>query len=57
MTNFTKHAIVMLLIFSSETIAQTSENAVLPDNLKWSERTALTILNKYPNAWQIDGTE
>ncbi|STO18519.1 glycoside hydrolase family 88/105 protein [Flavobacterium hibernum] len=57
MTNFTKHAIVLLLIFSSKTIAQTSENAVLPDNLKWSERTALTILNKYPNAWQIDGTE
>ncbi|OMQ10488.1 glycoside hydrolase family 105 protein [[Flexibacter] sp. ATCC 35103] len=49
--------IVLLLIFSSKTIAQTNENPVLADNLKWSERTALTILNKYPKAYQIDGTE
>lgn len=57
MTNFTKYSIVLLLIFSSKTIAQTAEIAVLPDNLKWSERTAITILNKYPKAYQIDGTE
>lgn len=49
--------IVLLLIFSSKTIAQTNENTVLPDKLKWSERTAITILNKYPKAYQIDGTE
>jgi unsaturated rhamnogalacturonyl hydrolase len=49
--------IVLLLIFSIKTIAQTNENPVLPENLKWSERTAITILNKYPKAYQIDGTE
>lgn len=49
--------IVLLLIFSGKTIAQTNENIVLPENLKWSEITALTILNKYPKAYQIDGTE
>ncbi|KQB43517.1 glycoside hydrolase family 105 protein [Flavobacterium aquidurense] len=51
------HLIVLLLIFSSKTIAQTNENPVLADKLKWSERTAITILNKYPKAYQIDGTE
>ncbi|KQO20978.1 glycosyl hydrolase family 88 [Flavobacterium sp. Leaf82] len=49
--------IVLLLIFSIKTIAQTNENPILADNMKWSERTALTILNKYPKAYQIDGTE
>jgi unsaturated rhamnogalacturonyl hydrolase len=49
--------IVLLLIFSTKTIGQAIENNVLPDNLKWSQRTALTILDKYPKAWQIDGTE
>ncbi|MFW0739341.1 glycoside hydrolase family 88/105 protein [Flavobacterium sp. T12S277] len=49
--------IVLLLMISTKTIAQTHENSVLLDNLKWSERTALTILDKYPQAWQIDGTE
>lgn len=55
--NFTQSILVLLLIFSSRLVAQTNETAVLPDNLKWSERTALTILNKYPKAYQIDGTE
>ncbi|WP_366046955.1 glycoside hydrolase family 88 protein [Flavobacterium sp.] len=49
--------IVLLLIISTKTIAQAHENSVLPNNLKWSERTAFTILDKYPKAWQIDGTE
>jgi unsaturated rhamnogalacturonyl hydrolase len=49
--------IVFLLIISSKTIAQNDNNAVLADNLKWSERTALTILNTYPKASQIDGTK
>ncbi len=49
--------IVLLLIFSTKTVAQATENNVLPDNLKWSQRTALTIIDKYPKAWQIDGTE
>jgi len=49
--------IVLLLIIGNKTIAQTNENAVLADNLKWSERTALTILKTYPKASQIDGTK
>lgn len=49
--------IILLLIFSIKTIAQTNENPILADNMKWSGRTALTILNKYPKAYQIDGTE
>ncbi|MEZ0130967.1 glycoside hydrolase family 88 protein, partial [Flavobacterium sp. LBUM151] len=56
-TNYRKSVIILLLIFGSKMIAQTNENKALADNLKWSERTALTILNKYPKAWQIDGTE
>lgn len=55
--NFIQSIIVLLLIFSSKLMAQTNETAVLPDNLKWSERTARTILSKYPKAYQIDGTE
>lgn len=56
-TNYRKSVIVLLLIFGSKIIAQTNENKALADNIKWSERTTLTILNKYPKAWQIDGTE
>ncbi|WP_428232275.1 glycoside hydrolase family 88/105 protein [Flavobacterium sp.] len=55
--NFTKCTMLLLLILGSKAIAQSNENAVLADNLKWSERTARTILNKYPKAYQIDGTE
>ncbi|MBF4516719.1 glycoside hydrolase family 88 protein [Flavobacterium sp. ANB] len=54
--NFINYAIVLLLIFSSKTIAQSKENG-LSANSKWSEKAAVTILNKYPKAWQIDGTE
>jgi unsaturated rhamnogalacturonyl hydrolase len=49
--------IVLLLIMSSIMMAQENKNAVLAENLKWSERTALTILNTYPKASQIDGTK
>jgi len=55
--SFAKCAIVLLLIFGCKMTAQTNQTNILADNLKWSERTATTILNKYPKAWQIDGTE
>lgn len=58
--NLKKTAIVLLLFLSCKGIAQNqnnSEKAVVPYDLKWSERTALTILNKYPQAWQLDGNE
>lgn len=51
-----RYVLILLLISGTKTIAQTTQK-VLPDNLKWSERTAMTILNKYPKAYQIDGTE
>ncbi|MFQ6601367.1 glycoside hydrolase family 105 protein [Flavobacterium sp. C3NV] len=55
--NFNKVVFTLLLILSSKAIAQENKTAVLPGNLKWSERTALTILNTYPKASQIDGTK
>ncbi|OXA78524.1 unsaturated rhamnogalacturonyl hydrolase [Flavobacterium aquidurense] len=53
---YTIWAIVFLLIVSNKTIAQNEVNKI-PYDLKWSERTALSILNKYPNAWQLDGND
>ncbi|MEN2398838.1 glycoside hydrolase family 88 protein [Flavobacterium sp. MC2016-06] len=58
--NFIKCVIVLLLLSGSKTIAQNQEDsneAVISYQLKWSERTALSILNKYPKAWQLDGNE
>lgn len=58
--NLKKTAIVLLLCLGCKGIAQNqnySEKAVVSYDLKWSERTALTILNKYPQAWQLDGNE
>ncbi|RZJ48728.1 MAG: glycosyl hydrolase family 88, partial [Flavobacterium sp.] len=59
-TNFTKCTLVFLLIFGSKIIAQNQDDSqkdVISYDLKWSERTALSILNKYPQAWQLDGNE
>jgi unsaturated rhamnogalacturonyl hydrolase len=55
--NWTKWSVVLLLMMATKINAQIPQTAVLADNLKWSERTALTILNKYPKASTIDGTE
>ncbi|MEO7975906.1 glycoside hydrolase family 88 protein [Flavobacterium sp.] len=50
--------VIILLLFSGKTIAQDNQNKyVIPNDSKWSERTALTILNNYPKAWQIDSNE
>lgn len=49
--------VIVLLIINTKTIAQTNDNTRIPDHIKWSERTALTILNTYPKAWQIDGNK
>lgn len=46
---------IFLMLFSLKGISQNQKS--LADDLKWSERTALTILNKYPKAWQLDGNE
>lgn len=57
--NISKFVIVLLLIFSSRALAQneSTNEAVISYELKWSERTAISILSKYPNAWQLDGTD
>ncbi|WP_337966157.1 glycoside hydrolase family 88 protein [uncultured Flavobacterium sp.] len=52
---YTNWIIVFLLFCSSSIIAQ-NKYAISKD-LKWSEKTALSILNNYPKAWQIDGNE
>ncbi|MEP6929176.1 MAG: glycoside hydrolase family 88 protein, partial [Flavobacterium sp.] len=58
--SFIKYAIIGLVLFCGKTMAQNqddSDKAVISYQLKWSERTALSILNKYPNAWQLDGND
>ncbi|MBJ2126732.1 glycoside hydrolase family 105 protein [Flavobacterium sp. IB48] len=58
--NLKKTVFVLLMLFGFKTIGQTpndGEAKVIPYDLKWSERTALSILNKYPQAWQLDGNE
>ncbi|MRX38535.1 glycosyl hydrolase family 88 [Flavobacterium sp. LC2016-23] len=56
--NFIKCLVVLLLIVNSKVTAQQQDDSwVISDQLKWSERTALSILNKYPNAWQLDGND
>ncbi|WP_289660901.1 glycoside hydrolase family 88/105 protein [Flavobacterium panacagri] len=55
-----KTAIVLLLFLGFKTIAQNqneSEKNIIPYDLKWSERMALTILNRYPQAWKLDENE
>jgi unsaturated rhamnogalacturonyl hydrolase len=52
-----KTAILLFLLFNVFASAQNQAETVIPYDLKWSERTALSILNKYPNAWQLDGNE
>ena len=55
-----KIVIFLLLFCGFKAIAQnqaSAENNVIPYDLKWSERTALSILNKYPQAWQLDGND
>ncbi len=57
---FINFIIVLLFFFVSKTKAQNQEDSqkdIISYDLKWSERTALSILNKYPKAWQLDGNE
>jgi unsaturated rhamnogalacturonyl hydrolase len=58
--NFLKTIVALLLVFGIKTMAQNqveSDNTVISYQLKWSERTALSILSKYPKAWQLDGND
>lgn len=50
-------SISMLLFFNTDSNAQTIESQkgiIISDQLKWSERMALSIMRTYPEAWQID---
>lgn len=50
-------SISMLLFFNTDSNAQTIESQkgiIISDQLKWSERIALSIMRTYPEAWQID---
>ncbi|PXY42703.1 glycosyl hydrolase family 88 [Flavobacterium cheongpyeongense] len=56
--NFYKKVIVMLLFCCGKTIAQdVDQNRIISDKLKWSERMALSIIKRYPEAWKIDKHE
>lgn len=58
-TNFFKTSIALLLFFYIEANAQyniQNKNSIA-DNLKWSERMALSIIKRYPEAWKIDDHE
>ena len=57
--NFYKKVIVLLLLCCSKTIAQDKiqNQTSISDNLKWSERMALSIIKRYPEAWKIDDHE
>lgn len=51
--------LMIVLIFAScKILAQNRENATnetIPTNLKWSERMALSIMKRHPEAYKIDG--
>jgi len=54
--NFYKKVMVLLLLCCGKTIAQdiNQSQIVISDNLKWSERMALSIIKRHPEAWKID---
>jgi unsaturated rhamnogalacturonyl hydrolase len=50
----------VVLFFNTNTKAQTIEpknETAISSNLKWSERMALSIMKRHPEAWQIDNHE
>ncbi len=48
--------VILFLLFCNISIIAQNKHVISKD-LKWSEKTALSILNNYPKAWQIDGNE
>jgi len=58
-TNFYKKVIVLLILCCGKTFAQDNSQSRIhiSDNLKWSERMALSIIKRAPEAWKIDGHE
>ena len=46
----------LMLLFNLEIKAQESSKTI-PSNLKWSERMAFSIIERHPQAWQIDNHE
>ncbi|MFB9076015.1 glycoside hydrolase family 105 protein [Flavobacterium procerum] len=57
-TNFLKCIIAFLFILNGNINAQSQESKnVISNQLKWSERMALSIMKRAPKAWQIDNNE
>ncbi|MBE8726152.1 glycoside hydrolase family 88 protein [Flavobacterium sp. KB82] len=48
---------VVFFLFCAILKMTAQDQAVISDQLKWSERIAVSIMNKYPKAWQLDGNE
>jgi len=57
--NFYKKVIVLLLLFCGKIIAQDNAQSQtnISNDLKWSERMALSIIKRHPEAWKIDDHE
>ncbi|MCI9844695.1 glycoside hydrolase family 105 protein [Flavobacterium pectinovorum] len=57
--NFYKAAIILLFLCFGKTIAQDNIQSEIniSDKLKWSERMALSIIKRHPEAWKIDNHE
>lgn len=57
--NFYRKVLVLLLLCCGTTFAQDNvqDQKNISDNLKWSERMALSIIKRAPEAWKIDGHE
>lgn len=50
--------ICIILFFNSKAQPlEQKKESILSDQLKWSERMAFSIMNRYPQAWKIDNHE
>jgi len=47
-------ALFSYVIFGCKSSSSTTKKLEVPASLKWSERMALTLMKKHPNAYQID---
>ena len=50
-TFFIKTGLLVVLFFGFNAFAQNQE---IPANIKWSEKMALSIMKRHPQAYQID---
>ena len=48
-------SIVLLALLFNQKLEAQENSKTIPSNLKWSERMALSIIKRHPQAYQIDG--